>query len=64
MILLQYACALMSYWAGLFMDEDRVALEAGINTMLQIGLRLVKKRKPESGDQNLLPEPDAGNNVP
>lgn len=59
-----YACALMSYWAGLFMDEDRAALEAGINTMLQMGLRLVKKRKPESGDQNLLPEPDAGNNAP
>jgi len=28
-----YACALMSYWAGLYPDVDKEALEVGINTM-------------------------------
>ena len=40
-----YACVLMSYWAGLYPDVDKEALEAGINTMLQIAMKLVKKKK-------------------
>ena len=34
-----YACVLMDYWAGLFMEIDKEALIAGANTMLQIARR-------------------------
>jgi hypothetical protein len=43
----------MSYWVGLYLDNDKAALEAGINTMLQIALKATKKRKQRSGEQNL-----------
>jgi len=35
----------MSYWAGLDLDFDKEALEVGINTMLQIVMKLAKKKK-------------------
>lgn len=59
-----YACTLMSYWAGLFADDDKVALEAGINVLLQIALKLTKKRKQVDGDQNLLQGPQDGSEAP
>jgi hypothetical protein len=37
------ACALMGYWEGLYPDVNKEALEAGINTMLQIATKLAKK---------------------
>jgi len=44
----------MSYWAGLYLKEDKELLEAGVNTMLKIALKLLnKKMKP---DTILLPK--------
>jgi hypothetical protein len=43
----------MGYWAGLYPDVDKEALEAGINTMLQIALKLAKKMKKTSHPQLL-----------
>lgn len=39
-----YACSLMGYWAGLFLDDDKAELIAGANTMLKITLKLVGKK--------------------
>jgi hypothetical protein len=33
----------MGYWAGLFLGADREALEAGVNTMLEIAVKLTSK---------------------
>jgi len=48
-----YACALMGYWAGLFLGADREALDAGVNTMLAIAVKLTSKKKTKQ-DQLLL----------
>ena len=53
-----YACALMSYWAGLFEGEDRKALEDGVDTMLQIALRPVDKMVPGNNQLLLQQEED------
>lgn len=53
----------MRPYEGLFVDDDKVALEAGINTMLQIALKLTKMRKRGSGVQNLLQGPQDGNDA-
>jgi len=53
----------MRPYEGLFVDDDKAALEAGINTMLQIALKLTKKRKRGSGVQNLLQGPQDGNDA-
>jgi hypothetical protein len=34
----------MNYWAGLFMEIDKEALEAGANTMLKIAASLLGKK--------------------
>jgi len=39
-----YASALINYWACLFMEIDREALEAGANTMLKIAAFLLGKK--------------------
>lgn len=44
-----YACALMGYWAGLFPELDKEALEAGVKTMLQIAAKLLEKKTPDAG---------------
>jgi len=36
-----YACSLMEYWAGLFLDDDKDQLVTGANTMLKIVLQLM-----------------------
>ena len=38
-----YACSLMEYWAGLFLEEDKEQLIAGANTMLKIAMQLVSR---------------------
>ena len=48
-----YACALMGYWAGLFLGVDKEALEAGVNTMLAIAVRLTSKKKMKRGPPQL-----------
>lgn len=40
-----YACSLMGYWAGLFVDVDKEALVEGANTMLKIAMHLLEKMK-------------------
>jgi hypothetical protein len=48
-----YACSLMGYWAGLFGDDEKEKLVAGVDMMLQIALRLVAKTT-DSRKQGLL----------
>ena len=43
----------MSYWAGLYLNDDKEALVAGVNTMLKIAMQLTKKQQ-KSDDQKLL----------
>ena len=43
----------MGYWAGLFLGAYREALEAGVNTMLAIAVKLTSKKKAKQ-DQALL----------
>jgi hypothetical protein len=43
----------MGYWAGLFLGADREALDAGVNTMLAIAVKLTSKKKTKQ-DQLLL----------
>ena len=51
-----YACSLMSYWVGLFGDDDKEDLVAGVKIMLKFAIRLVgkssssKKRKQLEDD--------------
>jgi len=37
----------MKYWAGLFKEVDKEALENGVNTMLKIATSLLAKRNRE-----------------
>lgn len=48
-----YACALMSYWAGLYLEEDKKMLEDGVATMLRIAIKLMLK-KPKTGGVDLV----------
>lgn len=34
----------MSYWAGLFLEDDKEALIAAANTMLKIAMKLLDKK--------------------
>jgi hypothetical protein len=52
-----HACALMSYWAGLYAGMDREALEEGVNTMLRIATGLLNK-KQRRDDHHLLKDSD------
>jgi hypothetical protein len=47
------ACALMSYWAGLYPAEDKDTLVARVNAMLQIAVKLLS-RKAKPGETPLL----------
>jgi len=40
-----YGCSLMGYWAGLFLENDRANLQAGVKAMLEIASKLVAKEK-------------------
>lgn len=53
-----FACALMKYWAGLFLEMDREALEAGVNTMIQIAAKLLGKTLNKDGKLLLEDKPD------
>lgn len=45
-----YACALMNYWAGLFLGVDNETLQASVEDMLQIATKLLnKKQKVDDG---------------
>lgn len=39
-----HACALMSYWAALYSEEDSEALKEGVNMMLKIAVQLLAKK--------------------
>jgi hypothetical protein len=53
-----YACALMTYWAGLFPEMDKEELQAGVTTMLQIATKLILKSKQGDGTLLLKESPD------
>lgn len=48
-----YACSIMSYWAGLFLEDDKEALIAASNTMLKIAMKLLDKKAMRK-NQHLL----------
>jgi hypothetical protein len=39
-----YACALSSYWAGLYEGVDKEALEEGVTIMLRIAIDMLNNR--------------------
>lgn len=39
----------MSYWAGLFVENKKEALVAGVNTMLEIAVKLLGKKTAQKG---------------
>lgn len=45
-----HACALISYWAGLFLESDKEQLIEGANTMLHIALKLLNEKQNPSED--------------
>lgn len=45
----------MSYWAGLFLENDKEVLMAGVNTMLAIAVKLMKRKRDHQGE---LPKDD------
>ena len=52
--IIYHVCALIRYWAGLYSEPDRKQLEDGLNTMLQIANKILKRQKKgddNSGDQ-------------
>jgi hypothetical protein len=51
-----HACALISYWTCLFLEEDKEMLVAGANMMLQIALKLLNKKQKPNGCQELEDE--------
>ena len=53
-----HAYVLMSYWAGLFIENNKEAPVAGVNTMLQIATKLLNKKVGKEG--RLLPKDDSG----
>lgn len=57
-----HACALMNYWAGLFKEMDKEALEAGVTTMLKIAAELLSKKRNRDGQQ-LLKNDDNGDKM-
>jgi len=54
-----HVCSLMKYWAGLFKEVDKEALENGVNTMLKIATSLLAKRNRE--EDMLIKDNDADN---
>jgi hypothetical protein len=46
-----YACALMSYWAWLYTGDDKDALIAGVNSMIEIAMKLLGKEQKTSGQK-------------
>jgi hypothetical protein len=51
-----HACALISYWVGLFLEGDKELLIAGANLMLQIALKLLNKKQKPNGNQEMEDE--------
>jgi hypothetical protein len=51
-----HACALICYWAGLFLEGDKEMLIEGAHTMLQITLKLLNKKQKPHGCQELEDE--------
>lgn len=44
LLIICHACALMTYWAGLYLAEDKETLEGGVNMMLEIAMKLLNKK--------------------
>jgi hypothetical protein len=51
-----HACALICYWAGLFLKGDKELLIAGANSMLHIALKLLNKKQKPNGNQEMEDE--------
>lgn len=46
--IIYHACALMTYWAGLYGEMDREQLVEGINTMLKIAEKILKRKRGDT----------------
>ena len=52
--IIYHVCALMKYWAVLYSEADKKQLEDGVNTMLQIANRILKRQKKDADKTRLL----------
>jgi len=57
--IIYYVCALIRYWAGLYSEPDRKQLEDGLNTMLQIANKLLKRQKRSDGNSGQIQDGDS-----
>ena len=53
-----HACALMKYWAGIFAEADKEQLEEGLNTMLEIANKILKRQKKDMDTARQLHDGD------
>ena len=56
--IIYHACALMKYWAGLFAEADKEQLEEGLNTMLEIANKILKRQKKDMDTARQLHDGD------
>jgi hypothetical protein len=56
----------MKYWAGLFSEADKEQLEEGLNTMLKIANKILKRQKKDMDTARQLQDgdPDGQGNAP
>lgn len=52
-----HACALITFWAGLYKEEDKKVLIEGADTMLKIALKILSKKSEAADQPNLLTGP-------
>jgi len=63
--IIYHGCALMKYWAGLFSKADKEQLEEGLNTMLEIADKILKRQKDMDTARQLQDgDPDGQGNAP
>ena len=55
----------MKYWAGLYAEPDREQLIVGINTMLRVATRILKRQKEDKEARKQLQggDPDEQDNA-
>lgn len=60
-----HMCALMKYWTGLYVEPDKEQLLEGINTMLQVAERILKRKEDKEAGKYLQDgDRDGSNDAP
>ena len=59
-------CALMKYWTELYDEPDKEQLIEGINAMLRVAKKILKRQKDDAGAVKCLQggDPDGQDNAP